>query len=140
VAVLEAQGLENFSDDGTDAVIDAVVAANAATVFDGLTVEQANTLAETTALNDSTVQQTIQAAVFTPTPSPTPTPTVVITCAGDCNGNGLVSVDELITGVSIALQQAEIGTCPQFDTNRSGTVTVDELVKAVNNALSECAP
>jgi hypothetical protein len=138
VAVLEMQGLENFSDDGTDAVIDAVVAANATTVFDDLTVDQANTLAETTALNDPTVQQVIQTSEFTPTPTPTPTPTIAISCVGDCNGNGVVTIDELIKGVNIALELAGLDTCPVFDANHSGTVTVEELITAVNNALSEC--
>jgi hypothetical protein len=138
VAILEAQGLENFSDDGTDAVIDAVVAANAATVFDGLTVEQANMLAETTALGDPRVQLAIQTSLFTPTPTPTPTPTAAISCVGDCNHDGEVTVDELVKGVNIALEQADLETCPSFDVDHSGTVTINELIIAVNNLLTAC--
>jgi uncharacterized repeat protein (TIGR01451 family) len=59
-------------------------------------------------------------------------------CAGDCNGDENVKVDELIKGVNMALGTAGIESCPSFDTNGSGSVTVEELIKAVNNALSGC--
>jgi len=73
------------------------------------------------------------------TPAPTASPTPVSTpaeCVGDCDGNGTVSIDELVKGVNIALDNAELNTCPQFDADGSGTVTIDEVVKAVNAALS----
>ena len=66
-------------------------------------------------------------------------PGAVPTCAGDCDGGGTVTVDELIKGVNIALGAAGIELCPPFDTNGSNTVTVDELVKGVNSALGGCA-
>jgi hypothetical protein len=59
-------------------------------------------------------------------------------CVGDCNGDGQVTVDELITGVNIALGSADLDTCPVFDSNGDGSVTVDELITAVNNALLGC--
>jgi len=59
-------------------------------------------------------------------------------CAGDCNGDGAVTVDELIKGVNIALGSASLDQCSSFDTNGDGEVTVDELVRAVNNALTGC--
>jgi hypothetical protein len=59
-------------------------------------------------------------------------------CAGDCNGNGEVTVDELIKGVNIALGNAPLEQCLSFDTNGNGAVTVDELIRAVNNALNGC--
>lgn len=71
----------------------------------------------------------------TRTPGPTPTRGP---CFGDCNGNGEVTVDELITGVNIALGAAPLGSCPRFDTDGNGMVTVDELVAAVNAALNGC--
>jgi hypothetical protein len=61
-----------------------------------------------------------------------------IRCGGDCDGNDQVSVDELITGVNVALGSEPLGACPVFDTNRDGLVTVAELITAVNNALSGC--
>lgn len=65
-------------------------------------------------------------------------PAVVGNCAGDCNNSGDVAVNELVTGVNIALDRAEITACPSFDTNSSNTVEVNELVTGVNNALRGC--
>lgn len=59
-------------------------------------------------------------------------------CAGDCRGDGEVTVDELILGVNIALGSAQIGQCGSFDTNGDGDVTINELISAVNNALGSC--
>ena len=75
----------------------------------------------------------------TATPSPTPTPTVVVSCTGDCNGDGRVVVSELITGVNIALDNQPVSVCPAFDTDGSGDVLVNELIGAVTNALGTCA-
>ena len=50
----------------------------------------------------------------------------------------MVTVDELIKGVNIALGNAGLDSCPQFDANQSGTVTLDEIIIGVNNALSGC--
>jgi hypothetical protein len=61
-------------------------------------------------------------------------------CVGDCNDNGEVVVNELITGVNIALGTALVDTCPIFDENQDGDVTVNELIKAVNYALEGCPP
>jgi hypothetical protein len=60
-------------------------------------------------------------------------------CVGDCDGNSIVTVDELVKGVNIALGSTDVSECQAFDTDGSQTVTVDELVKGVNNALSGCA-
>lgn len=61
-------------------------------------------------------------------------------CTGDCNGNGIVTVDELLAGVNIALGVAPLSACASFDTNNDRRVTVDELLAAVNAALTGCAP
>jgi hypothetical protein len=76
----------------------------------------------------------------TPTSPPvaTPTPTPEIGCPGDCNGDASVTIDELVRGVNIALQQAALSTCPAFDGNGDGAVTVDELVRGVAAALAGC--
>lgn len=60
------------------------------------------------------------------------------TCTGDCDGSGDVTVDELITGVSIALGTAALESCPAFDLVDDGAVTVDEILTAVNAALIGC--
>lgn len=60
------------------------------------------------------------------------------TCSGDCTADREVTVDELITGVNIALGNAPVTTCLQFDRNNDGGVTIDELIDAVNRALQGC--
>jgi hypothetical protein len=74
----------------------------------------------------------------TPTTSPTPTPTPV-SCIGDCNGNGQVTVDEILTLVNIALGNANVSTCRAGDANHDNKITVDEILTAVNNALNGCS-
>jgi hypothetical protein len=50
----------------------------------------------------------------------------------------VVRVDELITGVNIALGLRPLAGCLAFDGNEDARVTVDELLRAVNNTLSGC--
>jgi hypothetical protein len=59
-------------------------------------------------------------------------------CAGDCDGDLTVAVDELIIGASIALKTAAVDACPAFDTDGNGAVEVDEIIAAVGNALAGC--
>jgi hypothetical protein len=84
-----------------------------------------------------------QVPVNTATPTQpagtTPTATVPASgCSGDCNGDGEVTVDEIVTGVNIALGSLPMGNCLAMDTNGDGEVTVDELLKAINAALNGC--
>lgn len=85
----------------------------------------------------------------TPPPSETPPPTVTVPlptatstrapiCAGDCNGNGSVTVDDLILAVNIALGSQPASRCMAADGNGDGDVTVAELITAVNRALGGC--
>ena len=55
-------------------------------------------------------------------------------CVGDCNGNRVVAINELVTGVNIALNSQSVDVCPAVDRNNSRTVSVDELVVAVKRA------
>jgi hypothetical protein len=64
-----------------------------------------------------------------------PTPT---RCVGDCNGDGAVTIEELVRGVTIALDIVPLEVCPVFDRDGNSAVTVDELVAAVNVALGGC--
>jgi len=66
------------------------------------------------------------------------TTTFATVCTGDCNSDGTVTVDELITGVNIVLGSTPLDQCPSLDIDGHGEVTVDELVRAVNNALTGC--
>lgn len=61
-----------------------------------------------------------------------------VSCVGDCDGSSEVTVDELVTGVNIALGSLPLSACRSFDTDTDGAVTVDELVRAVNDALAGC--
>jgi sugar lactone lactonase YvrE len=59
-------------------------------------------------------------------------------CAGDCNGDHTVTVDELLTGVGIALGLQPMAQCPYFDNNADGQVTVDEILTGVSAAATGC--
>lgn len=59
-------------------------------------------------------------------------------CAGDCNGNRVVEIDELVRGVNIALALDPVSTCDVFDGDEDGTVTITDLVTAVAAALGGC--
>ncbi len=60
-------------------------------------------------------------------------------CAGDCDGDGLVSIGELIRAVSIALGENATDLCPAIDGDRDRAVAISELIAAVRNALASCA-
>jgi hypothetical protein len=60
------------------------------------------------------------------------------TCVGDCNGNNVVTINELILGVNIALGTTNLSQCPAFDPNGDGKVGINELITGVNNALNGC--
>ena len=93
---------------------------------------------------DDTIYDVIVTDVPTPTPNaptpsatPTTTPTPQIpACPGDCNGDGTVTVTELVSCVVAALGDGPV--CPAVDTNRDGSVDIGELVAAVNAALEGC--
>ncbi len=59
-------------------------------------------------------------------------------CTGDCDGDGELSISELIRGVNIALGSASLNTCPGFDSDGNGNASINELVKAVSDALFGC--
>jgi hypothetical protein len=62
----------------------------------------------------------------------------VAVCAGDCNMDGQVTVDEVLTMVNIALGTADIVSCPAGDANHDNQITIDEILTAVNNAMNGC--
>jgi hypothetical protein len=57
-------------------------------------------------------------------------------CPGDLDGDGQVTITEIITMVSAAISGCTAG-CPG-DLDGDGMVTVDEIIKAVNAALVGC--
>ncbi len=54
---------------------------------------------------------------------------------GDCDGNQVVKVNEVITGVRIALGESTVDACPNLDVDTSTAVEVNELILAVATAL-----
>jgi hypothetical protein len=62
-----------------------------------------------------------------------------IGCSGDCNGDGRVTVDELVRMVNVALGNTGVRACLAGDKDRNGAIAVNEVITAVNNALAGCA-
>jgi hypothetical protein len=62
-----------------------------------------------------------------------------VPCAGDCNTDGEVTVDELLSMVNVALGNTDVAVCVAGDANGDAGITVDEILSAVNNALQGCA-
>lgn len=63
---------------------------------------------------------------------------VAVACPGDCNGDGVITIDEVVTGINITLDVAPLSHCPGLDANGDGLVTVDELLQAVSRVLNGC--
>jgi hypothetical protein len=61
-------------------------------------------------------------------------------CEGDCNGDGVVKVNELVTAVNVSLDPLSTGTvrCLSADTDLNGELSIAELVGAVGRALVGC--
>ncbi len=59
-------------------------------------------------------------------------------CPGDCNGDGCVTIDELVKGVNIALGDEPLSACPPLNVLEDTVITIDELIMAVNAALAGC--
>lgn len=59
-------------------------------------------------------------------------------CVGDCNLDNDVTVDELLTGVNIALGTARVDACSPLDANSDRAITIDEILLAVNAILTGC--
>jgi hypothetical protein len=61
-------------------------------------------------------------------------------CPGDCSGDGEVTVNDVVRGVTIALGEADPLTCCSADSTRDTEVTVDEVIGSLQNALLGCTP
>jgi hypothetical protein len=75
----------------------------------------------------------------TPTPVATATPVPPESCRGDCDGDAMVTVDELLTGVNVVLGVRPIDDCRALLPTKDAIVaTVADVVKAINAALGGC--
>lgn len=64
-----------------------------------------------------------------------------LACTGDCNGDGQVTVGEVIRMVNVALGEITgVEACPAADTDRDGNVDIREILQAVQNVLEGCPP
>jgi len=115
--LLEELGLDAYSDQRIQGVLDAVAEANPSTSFAGLTVAEAVQKAQMVAENSLIVQARLG-------------------CAVDCNGDGQVTVDDLVIGVWIL----EPSACLAADGNGDGQITMAELVDGIRslNANRRC--
>jgi hypothetical protein len=77
----------------------------------------------------------IPSPTLSPMPSATPT-SPGTSCAGDCSGDSVVTIDEVLVCVGIAMGGPL--TCPPCDADADGQVTVDDLVQAVDAVLNGC--
>lgn len=60
-------------------------------------------------------------------------------CVGDCSGDNIVVVSELVSLVNIALERAEPSSCASAMCP-GGTVDIACVTQAVNNSLNGCPP
>jgi hypothetical protein len=59
-------------------------------------------------------------------------------CIGDCNADGQVAIDDIITMVNIAFSAVPVSECTVGDSDGDQQITIDEILIAVNNVLSGC--
>lgn len=62
----------------------------------------------------------------------------VFGCPGDCDGDEIVSVPEVLRGLDVALGRQPLSICPSSDIDASEIVTVDELIAIVHVVLHGC--
>jgi YVTN family beta-propeller protein len=93
-------------------------------------------------LEGTCVAVSVPTATLLPTtievPSPTSTASPPHACAGDCNRDGSVTVDELLVMVSIALGNVDASACTRGDLNHDGQIAITEILTAVNAVLNGC--
>jgi hypothetical protein len=109
------------------------------------TLAMTPTTTATPTVTGPTPSRTATGSQATATVAASATPSVEVTttvvpggCVGDCDADDSVVVNELVTGVNIALERSAVSVCSPFDVDQSASVSVNELVQAVNNLLRGC--
>ena len=59
-------------------------------------------------------------------------------CAGDCNEDGAVSIDDLVLTVNVGLGVMPMTDCTSADSDSNQRVDIDEMVHAVQNSIRGC--
>jgi hypothetical protein len=80
----------------------------------------------------------VHTPTLTATPVSSPTAVLPVPCVGDCNVDRVVTVNEVLTMVNIALGNTLPSECAAGDANGDHQITVDEILTAVANALNGC--
>src|SRR5262245_22370706 len=70
--------------------------------------------------------------------SPPPSSASASVCAGDCNENGFVTIDEVVSAVQMALSARPPENCRAVDLDQSDSTSIEELISAVRAALVGC--
>jgi cytochrome c peroxidase len=65
-------------------------------------------------------------------------PFAPVACPGDCDLDGVVAVNELVTSINVSLGDSSLARCVVSDPSGDGRVTVSELVSAIRRALDGC--
>ena len=95
-----------------------------------------DTASATTAPTPSATSTSSTSATATDTvPASSPTPTRAAELVGDCDGNGSVSIANLVTLVNIALTSQPVSACPH-GIPAGQPVDIALIIQAVNNALN----
>lgn len=62
----------------------------------------------------------------------------VVACQGDCNGDGMVAINELVLVVNIELGSAQLSACPGYSCDGKFTNPIACVMDSVNHALLGC--
>lgn len=65
-------------------------------------------------------------------------PAMAQECVGDCNGDLVVQIDELVLATNVALAVAPPSACPAVDENGDGVATIDEVTLSVGSSIGGC--
>ena len=60
-------------------------------------------------------------------------------CVADCNGDGVIPINELLLAVRAALDEDAVFACMNADPNDSGTVEIGELIRGAVASLHGCS-
>lgn len=71
-------------------------------------------------------------------PAATPTSAPAPHCAADCNGDGVVTVPELISSINVALGRAPLSACPASDGDGDSAVLIEDLINGIGGAVGGC--
>jgi len=143
VALIDVDSLDTIRSIGVERVPEALQVSS-----DGAWLYVANTGSNSLSVIDTVGERVVAtvavgrapmgiAIAQVPIEPPSPTPTAP-PCAGDCDDDGEVTVDDLVLAVRVALGASPLSDCAAVDVDHSGVVTIDELITATRRAVEGC--